>query len=242
MNVCIFPHVERIRKWRVKKTQGKTICTFLHLWCGVHIVSKRDWCMETIHTLRAMGKIEFEVNLTKQYYLDSLQRNHTKPGKTHTPHWQDDWMIWFETWRSCVNFSLLCHILFPYWVTFLSTSLSHTTLQVTCFFCVLQIITVYTIPGMDCDWLVGEKGDQKGKVPITYLELLSWRTHSHQIIWMGTAEVSSIHLSSSWYSPFTSMTLHTAAVWSNLQAWHSFQCVISSDTCLTTMRPVCDAS
>ncbi|XP_051924263.1 endophilin-B2a isoform X3 [Hippocampus zosterae] len=36
-----------------------------------------------------------------------------------------------------------------------------------------EIITVYTIPGMDCDWLVGEKGDQKGKVPITYLELLS---------------------------------------------------------------------
>ncbi|XP_077377022.1 endophilin-B2-like isoform X3 [Festucalex cinctus] len=36
-----------------------------------------------------------------------------------------------------------------------------------------EIITVYTVPGMDSDWLVGEKGDQKGKVPVTYLELLS---------------------------------------------------------------------
>ncbi|CAL8321992.1 unnamed protein product [Lota lota] len=35
------------------------------------------------------------------------------------------------------------------------------------------VITVYTVPGMDPDWLVGEKGNQKGKVPVTYLELLS---------------------------------------------------------------------
>uniref|UniRef100_A0A3Q2D7C6 Endophilin-B1 n=1 Tax=Cyprinodon variegatus TaxID=28743 RepID=A0A3Q2D7C6_CYPVA len=36
-----------------------------------------------------------------------------------------------------------------------------------------ELITVYTVPGMDSDWLVGEKGNQKGKVPVTYLELLS---------------------------------------------------------------------
>ncbi|XP_047228017.1 endophilin-B2-like isoform X1 [Girardinichthys multiradiatus] len=36
-----------------------------------------------------------------------------------------------------------------------------------------EVITVYTVPGMDPDWLVGERGNQKGKVPVTYLELLS---------------------------------------------------------------------
>ncbi|XP_030579617.1 endophilin-B2-like isoform X2 [Archocentrus centrarchus] len=36
-----------------------------------------------------------------------------------------------------------------------------------------ELITVYTVPGMDSDWLIGEKGNQKGKVPVTYLELLS---------------------------------------------------------------------
>ncbi|KAG5281535.1 hypothetical protein AALO_G00073350 [Alosa alosa] len=36
-----------------------------------------------------------------------------------------------------------------------------------------ELITVYTVPGMDSDWLVGERGNQKGKVPVTYLELLS---------------------------------------------------------------------
>ncbi|XP_012992666.1 endophilin-B2b isoform X5 [Esox lucius] len=36
-----------------------------------------------------------------------------------------------------------------------------------------ELITVYTVPGMDPDWLVGERGNQKGKVPVTYLELLS---------------------------------------------------------------------
>ncbi|KAM9820442.1 endophilin-B2b [Neosynchiropus ocellatus] len=36
-----------------------------------------------------------------------------------------------------------------------------------------ELITVYTVPGMDPDWLVGERGNKKGKVPVTYLELLS---------------------------------------------------------------------
>lgn len=39
--------------------------------------------------------------------------------------------------------------------------------------CLFQLITVYTVPGMDSDWLIGERGNQKGKVPVTYLELLS---------------------------------------------------------------------
>lgn len=37
-----------------------------------------------------------------------------------------------------------------------------------------QVITVSCSPGMDSDWLMGERGNQKGKVPITYLELLNW--------------------------------------------------------------------
>lgn len=37
----------------------------------------------------------------------------------------------------------------------------------------LQVITVSSVPGMDSDWLMGERGNQKGKVPITYLELLN---------------------------------------------------------------------
>ncbi|CAL9708745.1 unnamed protein product [Knipowitschia caucasica] len=36
-----------------------------------------------------------------------------------------------------------------------------------------ELITVYTVPGMDSDWLIGERGNQKGKVPWTYLELLT---------------------------------------------------------------------
>ncbi|KAF7644727.1 hypothetical protein LDENG_00216760 [Lucifuga dentata] len=36
-----------------------------------------------------------------------------------------------------------------------------------------ELITVYTVPGMDPDWLIGERGNKKGKVPVTYLELLS---------------------------------------------------------------------
>ncbi|MBN3298605.1 SHLB1 protein, partial [Amia calva] len=36
-----------------------------------------------------------------------------------------------------------------------------------------EVITVCSVPGMDSDWLMGERGNQKGKVPITYLELLN---------------------------------------------------------------------
>nr|XP_033817292.1 endophilin-B2 isoform X2 [Geotrypetes seraphini] len=36
-----------------------------------------------------------------------------------------------------------------------------------------ELIMVYSLPGMDPDWLIGERGNQKGKVPVTYLELLS---------------------------------------------------------------------
>ncbi|XP_018411405.1 PREDICTED: endophilin-B1 isoform X2 [Nanorana parkeri] len=36
-----------------------------------------------------------------------------------------------------------------------------------------EVITVYSMPGMDSDWLMGERSNQKGKVPITYLELLN---------------------------------------------------------------------
>ncbi|XP_058944611.2 endophilin-B1-like isoform X2 [Pocillopora verrucosa] len=36
-----------------------------------------------------------------------------------------------------------------------------------------EVITVYSAPGLDPDWMIGERGSQKGKVPLTYLELLS---------------------------------------------------------------------
>lgn len=36
-----------------------------------------------------------------------------------------------------------------------------------------QVITVSSVPGMDSDWLMGQRGNQNGKVPITYLELLN---------------------------------------------------------------------
>ncbi|CAO2600329.1 Sh3glb1 [Lemmus lemmus] len=36
-----------------------------------------------------------------------------------------------------------------------------------------EVITVFSVAGMDSDWLMGERGNQKGKVPITYLELLN---------------------------------------------------------------------
>ncbi|XP_010889476.1 endophilin-B1a [Esox lucius] len=36
-----------------------------------------------------------------------------------------------------------------------------------------EVIMVSSVPGMDSDWLMGERGSQKGKVPITYLELLN---------------------------------------------------------------------
>lgn len=37
-----------------------------------------------------------------------------------------------------------------------------------------QLITVYKTPGLDPDWLMAERGPQKGKVPTTYLEVLEW--------------------------------------------------------------------
>ena len=36
-----------------------------------------------------------------------------------------------------------------------------------------QVITVYSGPGLDSDWMIGERGSQRGKVPLTYLELLN---------------------------------------------------------------------
>uniref|UniRef100_A0A8C2A393 SH3-domain GRB2-like endophilin B1b n=1 Tax=Cyprinus carpio TaxID=7962 RepID=A0A8C2A393_CYPCA len=36
-----------------------------------------------------------------------------------------------------------------------------------------EVITVSSVPDMDSDWLMGQRGNQKGKVPITYLELLN---------------------------------------------------------------------
>ncbi|XP_056290194.1 endophilin-B1a [Pseudoliparis swirei] len=36
-----------------------------------------------------------------------------------------------------------------------------------------EVIVVSSVVGMDSDWLMGERGNQNGKVPITYLELLN---------------------------------------------------------------------
>ncbi|KAI5223570.1 Endophilin-B1 [Manis pentadactyla] len=36
-----------------------------------------------------------------------------------------------------------------------------------------EVITVFSVIGMDSNWLMGERGNQKGRVPITYLELLN---------------------------------------------------------------------
>ncbi|XP_069122140.1 endophilin-B1-like isoform X6 [Argopecten irradians] len=35
-----------------------------------------------------------------------------------------------------------------------------------------ELITVYRLPGLDPDWVMAERGPQKGKVPSTYLEVL----------------------------------------------------------------------
>ncbi|XP_061406625.1 endophilin-B1 isoform X5 [Lethenteron reissneri] len=35
-----------------------------------------------------------------------------------------------------------------------------------------EMITVYSVPGLGSDWLMSERGTQKGKVPVAYLELL----------------------------------------------------------------------
>lgn len=36
-----------------------------------------------------------------------------------------------------------------------------------------EVITVYNIPGLSPDWMMGERGAQKGKVPVAYLEILN---------------------------------------------------------------------
>lgn len=36
-----------------------------------------------------------------------------------------------------------------------------------------EVITVYTVPGLDSDWMMAERGSQKGKVPVAYLEMLN---------------------------------------------------------------------
>jgi len=35
-----------------------------------------------------------------------------------------------------------------------------------------HIVNVYSVEGLDSEWMVAERGTQRGKVPITYLELL----------------------------------------------------------------------
>ncbi|KAK2119294.1 Endophilin-B2 [Saguinus oedipus] len=39
--------------------------------------------------------------------------------------------------------------------------------------CLEEVPPPRQLPGMDPDWLIGERGNKKGKVPVTYLELLS---------------------------------------------------------------------
>lgn len=36
----------------------------------------------------------------------------------------------------------------------------------------LQLIMVYKVQGLDPDWLMAERGSQRGKVPVTYLKVL----------------------------------------------------------------------
>ncbi|XP_033104323.1 endophilin-B1-like isoform X2 [Anneissia japonica] len=35
-----------------------------------------------------------------------------------------------------------------------------------------ELITVWSAPGLDSDWMIGQRGSQTGKVPVTYLELM----------------------------------------------------------------------
>ena len=35
-----------------------------------------------------------------------------------------------------------------------------------------QLIMVFKTPGLDPDWMMAERGSQRGKVPVTYLEVL----------------------------------------------------------------------
>ncbi|XP_038063505.1 endophilin-B1-like isoform X2 [Patiria miniata] len=36
-----------------------------------------------------------------------------------------------------------------------------------------EVMTVYSLPGMDKDWMMAERGSQQGRVPLTYLEMIS---------------------------------------------------------------------
>lgn len=38
----------------------------------------------------------------------------------------------------------------------------------------LQVIIISQTDNLDPDWMIGERGLQKGKVPIAYLEILNW--------------------------------------------------------------------
>lgn len=44
----------------------------------------------------------------------------------------------------------------------------------TIFSFIFQYIIVYTEPGLNPDWMMAERKEQRGKVPVTYLELLDW--------------------------------------------------------------------
>uniref|UniRef100_T1JPH5 Uncharacterized protein n=1 Tax=Strigamia maritima TaxID=126957 RepID=T1JPH5_STRMM len=35
-----------------------------------------------------------------------------------------------------------------------------------------EVITVYSVPGLGSDWIMGERGTQKGKIPVAYIEFL----------------------------------------------------------------------
>lgn len=36
----------------------------------------------------------------------------------------------------------------------------------------LQILIVYRLPGMDAEYVMAEKGGKRGKLPVSYIELL----------------------------------------------------------------------
>lgn len=36
-----------------------------------------------------------------------------------------------------------------------------------------EVLTVYNVPGLSPDWMIGERGAEKGKVPVAYLEILN---------------------------------------------------------------------
>ena len=74
-------------------------------------------------------------------------------------------------WSAGAHVSQWGHNLVPIYSWTSSTLTSQSATFPFC--CPLQLITVYSLPGMDPDWLIGERGNKKGKVPVTYLELLS---------------------------------------------------------------------